>query len=180
MSLYQLLRADIDHLNSTYGKENRKSIMMLFLIRKAVRLVVIFRILNYHYLKGNKFVLLLLLPLGLYYRIMANRANIFISIKTKIGPGLKINHLFGIVINSRVVIGSNCYIAHNVTIGSVSSSKIPRIGNNVTIFTGSIIIGDVTIGDNVTVGAGSLVIKDIPADTVVVGNPCHILKQGIN
>jgi acetyltransferase-like isoleucine patch superfamily enzyme len=52
-----------------------------------------------------------------------------------------------------------------------------RIGNNVWIGGGSIVVGGVTIGDNSVIGAGSVVVKDIPANVVAVGNPCKVIKQ---
>ena len=45
------------------------------------------------------------------------------------------------------------------------------IGGNVTILPG------VTIGHRCTIGAGSVVTKDIPADSIAVGNPCHVIKK---
>ena len=45
------------------------------------------------------------------------------------------------------------------------------IGGNVTILPG------VTIGQRCTIGAGSVVTKDIPADSIAVGNPCHVIKK---
>ncbi|CAF3979593.1 unnamed protein product [Rotaria sordida] len=55
--------------------------------------------------------------------------------------------------------------------------KPVRIGNNVWIGGGSIIVAGVTIGDNSVIGAGSVVVKDIPANVVAVGNPCKTVKQ---
>lgn len=51
------------------------------------------------------------------------------------------------------------------------------IGNNVFIGNGAIILPGVTIGDNVIVGAGSVVTKSIPSNTVVAGNPAHVLSD---
>jgi len=51
-----------------------------------------------------------------------------------------------------------------------------RIGNNVFIGWGSIVLPGITIGDNVVIGAGSVVIKDIPSDSVAAGNPAKVIK----
>lgn len=50
-----------------------------------------------------------------------------------------------------------------------------RVGNNVFIGAGSIILPGVTIGDNVVVGAGSVVSKSIPGNSVAVGNPARVI-----
>lgn len=46
-----------------------------------------------------------------------------------------------------------------------------KIGNNVFIGYGSIIIPGSVIGDNVIVGAGTVVKGEVPSDSVIVGNP---------
>jgi len=50
-----------------------------------------------------------------------------------------------------------------------------RIGNNVWISTGSIILFGVEIGDNAIISAGSVVTKDVPARAFVGGNPARNL-----
>ena len=39
-----------------------------------------------------------------------------------------------------------------------------------------VIIGDIKIGNNVIIGAGSVVLKDIPENAIVAGNPARILR----
>lgn len=51
------------------------------------------------------------------------------------------------------------------------------IGDNVSIFVNTVIIGDITIGDNVTIGACSFVNKNVPPDCTVVGIPARIVKK---
>lgn len=52
-----------------------------------------------------------------------------------------------------------------------------KIGSNVWIGGGSIILPGVTIGDGSTIGAGSVVTKSIPAGCVAVGNPCRVIRK---
>lgn len=51
-----------------------------------------------------------------------------------------------------------------------------KIGNNVWISTGSIILYGVEIGDNAIISAGSVVQKDVPAGAFVGGNPARNLS----
>ena len=91
---------------------------------------------------------------------------------TKIGGGeLIFPHYGTIVINGNAKIGDNAIIFQSVTIGSVAGKGIPKIGNNVTIYPNSIIIGNVTIGDNVIIGAESVIYRDIPDNVTVARNP---------
>ena len=45
-----------------------------------------------------------------------------------------------------------------------------------SIGSGSTILSNVVIGEHAIVGAGSVVTRDVPAHTIVVGNPAHILR----
>ncbi|KIZ32991.1 sugar O-acetyltransferase, partial [Stutzerimonas stutzeri] len=49
-----------------------------------------------------------------------------------------------------------------------------RIGKNVWIGGGAIILPGVTVGDDAVIGAGSVVTRDVPASATVVGNPARV------
>jgi len=83
----------------------------------------------------------------------------------------------GVVIHKKTVIGRDCIIGTNVTIGGkLGYDKLPRIGNNVDISTGAKIIGDVTIGNNVIVGTNAVVIKNVPNNAIVAGVPAKNIR----
>lgn len=89
-----------------------------------------------------------------------------------VGPGLMIDHGYGIVINKHAIIGSHCRIKHGVTIGCKtmpdgSQGGSPRIGNYVDIGAGAIILGSIEIGDHVLIGAGAIVTKSVPSHATV-------------
>jgi maltose O-acetyltransferase len=48
-----------------------------------------------------------------------------------------------------------------------------RIGANVWIGGGAIILPGISIGDDAVIGAGSIVTRDVPAEAVAVGNPAR-------
>ena len=52
-----------------------------------------------------------------------------------------------------------------------------KIGNNVYIGEGCIILPGVHIGDNVIIGARSIISKDIPSNSVAVGSPAKVIKS---
>ena len=99
----------------------------------------------------------------------------------KIGEGLFIDHGHGVVIGETAVIGDNCTIYHQVTLGGTGHEKHakrhPTIGNNVLIGAGAKILGPVTVGDNAMIGAGSVVLCDVPANSTFTGVKARLVKQ---
>lgn len=92
-----------------------------------------------------------------------------IDIGARIGPGLRIAHLPGVVISGHAKIGRNFFIRQNTTVGIKTlglDNYHLNIGDNVSVGANSCIIADtLTIGDNVIIGAMSLVNKDVPANS---------------
>lgn len=85
--------------------------------------------------------------------------------------------LYGIVVTHNAVIGKNVTIYHQVTIGQ-GKDGAPKIGDDVQIGAGAIIIGNIVIGNRVKIGAGCVVTDSIPDDaTVVMEKPRIILKR---
>lgn len=90
-------------------------------------------------------------------------------------------------IGDRVLIGPNVQIypaTHpiewDVRYSGVELGKPIKIGSDVWIGGGAIILPGVTIGDKTVVGAGSVVTKDLPGHVVAAGNPCRIIKTIID
>jgi serine O-acetyltransferase len=127
---------------------------------------------------GNFFYRLKLKPL-------ANLMSLFIRFifscwlpsSATIGKNFKLGYGgLGVVIHSNSVIGDNCLVAQNVTIGrNFGDTLVPRIGDDVYIGAGSVVFGEIIIGNNVIIGPNSLVNKNIPDNCTVVGNPLRII-----
>jgi acetyltransferase-like isoleucine patch superfamily enzyme len=113
-----------------------------------------------------------------------------------IGPFVEVQKNVTIGENSRVQshsficegvdIGKNVFIGHNVNTINDKSPKVNNenwvvekiiIRNNVSIGTGSTIMGNVTIGENSIIGANSLVTTDIPYNEVWIGSPAKFLRK---
>ncbi len=90
----------------------------------------------------------------------------------KIGKNLFIDHGHGVVIGQTAIIGDNCTIYQNATLGGTGkehNKRHPTLGNNVVVGAGAKILGNITIGNNVKIGANSVVLKDVPDNCTVVG-----------
>ena len=107
-----------------------------------------------------------------------------------IGKNFYANFNLTLVDDGNIFIGDNVLCAPNVTIATAAHPFSPvlrskalqynlpvKIGNNVWIGAGAIVLPGVTIGDNCVIGAGSVVTKDIPSNVIAVGNPCRILRK---
>ena len=121
---------------------------------------------------------------------------------THIGNDTVINLNCTFLDDNLIIIGDNALIAPNVQIytafhptnagerfgemkedGSFAFCKTQtapvRIGSNVWIGGGAIIMPGVKIGDNVVIGAGSVVTRDIPSDKIAYGNPCRVMRDNL-
>jgi acetyltransferase-like isoleucine patch superfamily enzyme len=90
-----------------------------------------------------------------------------------------------------IEIGNNCLIAANCQIIDSNGHALEKnkrftsqgftspikIGNNVWIGTGCIILPGVTIGDGSIVAAGSVVTKSIPGNSIYGGNPAQFIRK---
>lgn len=98
-----------------------------------------------------------------------------ISPYADIGPGLWLPHPYDVTIGASAKIGIGAEIYNGVTIVGLTGHKgVPRLGDNVTVYTGAKIIKPISIGDNSIIGALALVNKDVPADSVMYGIPPNV------
>ncbi|MCG8236930.1 acyltransferase [Tenacibaculum finnmarkense] len=103
-----------------------------------------------------------------------------------IGPNASINGLGGVEIKNGTIIGPNLII-HSANHNFKNPKSIPYdenfeyrkviIGENVWIGGNVIITPGSTIGEGCIIGAGAVVSGKIPPLSIVIGNPCQIIKK---
>lgn len=151
------------------GNPKGRIIMVLFRTAFALR-------------QGPAPLMLLAVPYGIFYRVFVEWfLGVELPWKTRIGPGLRIEHGQTLVVNDQTIFGSHCMVRHSTTIGnkqlrSGAYSGSPVIGDHVDIGANAVILGEIRIGDHAVIGAGSVVLKDVPPSTVVAGNPARVLR----
>lgn len=101
-----------------------------------------------------------------------------IPLESQLGGGLLLPHPNGIVIHPGAVVGVNCLLFQQVTIGVGSRVGLPRIGGHVDIGAGAKILGGVVVGDHARIGANAVVLDDVPPGATAVGIPARLVGDG--
>ena len=108
-----------------------------------------------------------------------NKTGIDIHTGAEIGASFFIDQGTGVVVGETSVIGKNVKIYQGVTLGAKSFPKDsqgrcvkgikrhPNIEDNVTIYAGATILGDITIGCDSIIGGNVWLIEAVPPHTVV-------------
>lgn len=97
-------------------------------------------------------------------------------------PGVRISS------GCRITIGDNCMMASGVYItdadwhgiydrAGTGRSEPVTISDNVWIGDRAMVGKGVRIGENSIVGAGAVVMSSVPANVIVAGNPCRIIRE---
>lgn len=122
--------------------------------------------------------MVLRLPLEPFYRLGSFMVQVLWGIElprgARIGPGLYIGHFGGIVVSRHAVVGRNCNLSQQITIGvggKNGNGGVPIIGDDVYIAPGARIFGKIRVGNNVAIGANAVVYKDVPDNAIVVLDP---------
>jgi serine O-acetyltransferase len=110
-------------------------------------------------------------------------AGIEIHPGATIGKNFFIDHGSGVVIGETAEIGDNVMLYHRVTLGNdgthMEGRRHPKIGNNVTIYTGVDILGAATVEDNVVIGAGAKIVGDVTIGDGAKVMPSLVVKKDI-
>jgi len=111
-------------------------------------------------------------------------AGIDLPCEARVGRRFRIDHFGGIIISGDAVLGEDCIVRNGVTIGLRHTGQrgSPVIGNRVDIGAGAKVLGAIRVGDDVAIGANAVVITDVPANSIAVGVPAHIIprKSGLS
>jgi serine O-acetyltransferase len=182
MSDFDVDVAKMYHIVLGRDRPSRRSRVLFWLLNSELHCVACFRFGRWARELRSRNRVLGLLAVAVHWiwnRRVTHRDHMEISHRAEIGPGLLVMHRHGVTIGP-VVIGSNCVLHQNVTIGqrvAAGDQGVPRLGRDVWIGPGATITGAITIGDGVTISAGTVLSKDVPAGCLVGGNPGRVLAQ---
>ncbi|WP_083077312.1 sugar O-acetyltransferase [Thioclava electrotropha] len=108
----------------------------------------------------------------------------------RLGAGVFLNYDCVILDVVAVTIGDRTQIGPKVQILTADHPRDPetrrtglefgrpvRIGEDVWIGGGAILLPGITVGDGALIGAGAVVTRDVPAGATVAGNPARIIDR---
>ena len=122
--------------------------------------------------------------LKLIGRIISQLTRWFTGIEihpgAKIGRRCFIDHGMAVVIGETTEIGDDATIYQGVTLGGTgkdTGKRHPTLGDRVVVSAGAKVLGPFKVGNDVKIGAGSVVLKEVPSGSTVVGIPGTIVKR---
>lgn len=124
--------------------------------------------------------------LGPFVVVEARGGEIRIGARTTVGPFCMLNGQGGLEIGNDCLIASHVvFIPENhvfdrsdVTIREQGGTrKGIRIGDDVWLATGAVVLDGVSIGQGAVIGAGAVVTRDVPAYAIAVGVPARVVGQ---
>jgi maltose O-acetyltransferase len=109
----------------------------------------------------------------------------------KLGKNVLVNYNFVLLDCAEIRIGDGCLLGPGCKLVTASHPMEPArrhaglsvisrsivLEDDVWLGAGVIILPGVTIGHGSVVGAGSVVTKNVPPDSVVAGDPAHLLRR---
>lgn len=115
------------------------------------------------------------------YRYIRNSYGIEIPLTVILGRRLTLAHQSGIVFHWKTVVGDDCLIRHNATIGAgyggpKTLHKGPRLGNHVEVGPGAVIFAAVAIGDGAVIGPNVVVMSHVPAGARVIAEAPRVIR----
>lgn len=148
------------------------SLLQPFLYFKGFHSLQAYRVAHWLWNEGRQ-----TLAFHLQSRI-SERFGLDIHPAARIGKGVMIDHATSVVIGETAVVGDDCSLLHEVTLGGTGAShedRHPKVGRGVLIGAGAKVLGNIKIGDNARIAAGSVVLKPVPAGCTVAGVPAKIV-----
>ncbi len=121
---------------------------------------------------------------GVWLKIVDRGAVVSIGDSTFLGRDTEIDASVSVRIGAHVLVAPRVFITdhvHNTAAGRLIdtqglSSRPVRIGDDVWLGAGVIVLPGVSIGEGAVVGAGAVVTGDVLANAVVAGVPARLLR----
>lgn len=115
-------------------------------------------------------------PAAVLARSAAIGAGSFFAALSLTGPNASIGR--GVIVNHGAVVDHDCRVGHFSHIAPRASlGGAVRVGDDVLVGAGAIVLPGVTIGDHAVIGAGAVVLGDVAPGSTVAGSPARPLNK---
>jgi acetyltransferase-like isoleucine patch superfamily enzyme len=120
-----------------------------------------------------------------WIKLVSGRAQVSIGDYCFLGRGTEIDVSEGVTMGSHVLLAPGVFITdhvHNVAAGRLIdtqgvSSQPVRLGDDVWVGAGAIVLPGVAIGNGAVIGAGAVVTRAVAAGAIVAGVPARVLRH---
>lgn len=178
-----VLRCD---LTRYYGRHSVPLLLRALLSERTFRVVATMRLCQSIAARGAAWRPILVLAI-VAHRVASGSAAVDLPWRARIGPGFRLFHGWGAVLNTEAVIGANVSLFHGVTLGQgdriapdgTRTTGYPVIADDVWIGPHAVIVGGVTVGRGARIAAGAIVTTDVPEAAMVAGNPAVVVRTGV-
>lgn len=178
--LRQAIKADVIRC---LGKYRFWQPWRLYIFDRTFRLICTLRLCQWASSLPGVIRLFVLWPLQILHYINQQLAAVDLSWRTRVAPGFRITHGWGLVISPSASIGHNVTVFHGVTIGQKDVitregrvTTFPTIEDEVWIGPHAVIIGGVTVGCGSRIAPGTIVTDDVEPYSIVGGNPMRVIR----
>lgn len=138
---------------------------------KSLIIVLFFRLSSWIAQNNNFTIRTIGIPIRITYKILTEFVmGVELPDRVIAGPGLRVFHGVGLVVNSRTILGNDVTLRQNTTIGSkTDGGQAPSIGDGVSVGANCVILGGIYVGAFSQIGAGAILTRDCPPHSVVYG-----------
>lgn len=165
MNLYHLILSDAQRYNP------HKGIFYTYIFKREYRYVFWLRCV--HYFKSRTLTKYTITPpIYLFLKHLEYKYGIHMNTNIPIGPGLMVVHGGSVYVNV-TEIGEHFTVYQDVTLGADKNRLTPKVKNNVRIYPGAKIFGNIILNDNSIIAANAVVTKSVDQDTTVMGVPAQ-------
>lgn len=112
--------------------------------------------------------------------LVRNLYGIEIYETTVVGRRVHLPHHTGVILGRWAVIGDDCLIRQNVTLGKAVAEDPhdahPTLGRGVELGAGATVMGAITVGDGARIGPHAVVLRDVPAGATAFAPMTKVMR----
>jgi hypothetical protein len=116
-------------------------------------------------------------PTSVLASTVAVDAGVLVNAGCVVGANASLKRL--VLLNRSVSVGHHVTVQDYATLGpGCTLCAFVTVGQGAFVGAGSVINPHISVGANAVIGSGAVVTRDVPANTVVVGNPARVVREG--